>query len=92
MIQIGLRRLAVAQDRARGICANRNGRERCDGEQARDERAAGALLQGASAVKLPFLSYSAKHHLKRRVRGTDWLFIAALIGIVAMVLAAMRFL
>jgi hypothetical protein len=43
-------------------------------------------------VKLPFLSYSAKHHLKRRVRGTDWLFIAALIGIVAMVLAAMRFL
>lgn len=43
-------------------------------------------------MKLPFLSYSTKHHLKRRLIGTDWLFVAALIAIVTLVVAALRFL
>ena len=42
-------------------------------------------------VKIPFLSYSTKHHLKRRVLGTDWLFIVALVATVAFVFAALRF-
>jgi hypothetical protein len=37
---------------------------------------------GASALKFPFLSYSTKHHLKRRIVGTDWLFLAAAIALV----------
>lgn len=40
-------------------------------------------------MKFPFLSYSTRHHLKRRVLGTDWLFIAALLAIVGAVLAAL---
>jgi hypothetical protein len=39
----------------------------------------------------PILSYSAKHHLKRRIIGTDWLFLAAIIGIIAFVIAVIRF-
>jgi hypothetical protein len=39
----------------------------------------------------PILSYSTKHHLKRRIIGTDWLFLAAIIGIIAFVIVVIRF-
>ncbi|HZG08498.1 MAG TPA: hypothetical protein VEZ70_05910 [Allosphingosinicella sp.] len=39
----------------------------------------------------PLLSYSTKHHLKRTLIGTDWLFLAAIIGFIGFVVAIIWF-
>ena len=41
-------------------------------------------------MKFPFLSYTTRHHLKRRFKGADWLFILAFARLVAGVLIVMR--
>ena len=40
-------------------------------------------------MKRPFLSYSTKHHLKRRILGTDWLFIVAVVAVAAAIVAVL---
>ncbi len=40
-------------------------------------------------MKIPFLSYSTKHHMKRRLLGTDWLFLGALLALVVAVVAVL---
>jgi hypothetical protein len=40
-------------------------------------------------LKKPFLSYSTRHHLKRRIIGTDWLFLGAAAALVIAVAAVL---
>jgi hypothetical protein len=40
---------------------------------------------------MKFFSYTTKHHLKRRVQGTDWLFLGALLALFASIAVLMMY-